>query len=237
VRLRGILKENSDGNKIIADNNSLLVFDKTSNHCNVYLKRSNRQERHWPYNLHILRLLLRMVINSSNNGALLHASSLEYNGDGYIFIGRGGSGKSTVARLLEPQRILSDDVTVIRKNINRYELFANPWWNYDKDIKIELPQKPATLKAVFFINKANKTSFKRLSYKKALREMMYGDAIFQQAGFFDNKSGIRSFYLFSLNLIKDIPMFELSVKKDRFFHDRFQEFISSYFQEGQRNHQ
>jgi hypothetical protein len=230
--LRSILKKDGDGNKVIADNNSLLIFDRTADRYKIFLRKGNRQEQRWPYNLYVLRLLLRMSFTSANSGIMLHASSVELDGRGYAFIGRGGAGKSTVARLLSPQRILSDDITVIRPNGNRHELFANPWWTYDKEISIKQAHKPVTLKALFFIRKAAETSLKRMTKKDALKELIYGDAVFQQAGFYDNKAGIKSFYLFSSRLVEDIPIFELYVKNDRSFKDRFRELIDPHIQDG-----
>lgn len=226
------LRGRNNHNKIVIGWSSLLFFNKETRRCNIFLKKASYEERRWAYNLNILRLLLRMIFNSEGKGMLLHASSVEEKGYGYIFIGRGSSGKSTAARLLKPQRILSDDTTVIRKKNNVYELFANPWWNPDKDIKIKYPQQPVPLKAAFFIKKAKKTSLKMVSYKKALCALIYGDSICQQAGFFDNKIGIRNFYLFSLKLVKDIPVFELCVKKDHSFKDKFQKLVNRYFQNG-----
>jgi hypothetical protein len=137
---------------------------------------------------------------------------------------------------LAPWRILSDETAVIRKGENGYELFANPWWNLNDGIDIKVSQRPAILKAIFFIRKARKTRLKKMNYNKAFLSLIFGDSPFQQAACIDNKSGIRSFYLLASELVKEMPVFELFVKKDRYFKDRFQELLSSHLRDGQNNH-
>lgn len=231
-KIANYLRDRDNRNKIVIGGSSLLFFNKEERRCDIILRQPTSKERRWAYTLNTLRLLLRIVLNSENEGMLLHASSVENEGYGYAFIGRGDSGKSTAARLLKPQRILSDDTTVIRHNDNAYELFANPWWNPDKDITIKYPQRSVPFKAAFFIKKAKKTSLKRMNYKKALCALIHRDSVCQQTGFFDNKIGIRNFYLFSLRFMRDIPVFELRIKKERSFKSKFKKLVNRYLQNG-----
>lgn len=222
-----LLKSNKDYNKIIVGNNSFLIFDKKSRQFDIYYRKpdfpKNQQYLYnkWPYNLNVLRLLMRMILHSSSEGVILHASSIEDNGYGYIFIGPAGSGKSTVVKLFKPDRVLSDDTTVIKRVNNLYQIFPNPWWNVNPNINIQNPTMPALLRAVFFIKRARKASMKKLNYKESLAMLIYGERTFQQIGFFDNKTGIRNFYLFSQDLVHDIPVFELKIKKSNKFKEEF----------------
>jgi SynChlorMet cassette protein ScmC len=60
-------------------------------------------------------------------GALIHGALAERNGEGVIFAGPGGIGKTTVSkRLPHPWRSLSDDMTLIERDANG-EYRAHPW--------------------------------------------------------------------------------------------------------------
>jgi len=228
--LSDILDSNTDHNKLMISSDSFLIFDQRTLRCNAYysLPMFLQQQQDLcdtrPYKLNILRLFLRMIMNSKNDGIMLHASSIEDRGYGYAFIGPSGSGKSTIIRMLNPARILSDDTTIIRRINDTYKLFPNPWCN--DDIQIEHAGKPAALRAMFFIKQARNTSIRRLNPKDALKMLIYDDRPFHQYGFFDNKTGIKNFYLFSQELIHQIPAYELKVKKSKRFKQEFQELLS-----------
>lgn len=233
--LYNLLHDNHDYNKIIIQRNSFVLSDKRNCSYSVIHKNFNLSEPYlhnaWPYNLQIIRSLFRMVLNSKKDGIMVHASCAEDNGEGYVFIGPGNSGKSTVIKTLPFCRILSDDTAIIRKINNTYYAYPNPWWNFKSAIDIRDLLMPARLKALFFIYKSGKTSIRKLDYKESLGKLVYGDAAFQQNGFFDNKSGVKNFYLFSQALIRYIPCFELKIKKGTGFKKEFKALISRYLKE------
>lgn len=212
---------------------SFFIFDKKLWRCDIFLKKDKilSQKRVNPAympGLIILKLLFRLILNSENNGILLHASSAENNGYGYVFIGPSGYGKSTVVKMLGPGRGLSDETSIIKNIGKRYVVFTSPWWNKDSRPSIRNPQKGLPLKAIFFIERADKTGIKKMGYKETLAELIYRDNPFQQLRFFDNKSGIRNFYLFAQNIIRDIPVFKLSIKKHKEFKKEFKGLLREF---------
>ncbi len=61
-------------------------------------------------------------------GLLLHAAGLIRDGQGYVFFGPSGAGKTTTARLSEGMaQVLSDDLVIIRYVDDRYTLFGVPF--------------------------------------------------------------------------------------------------------------
>lgn len=70
-------------------------------------------------------------------GLLLHASGVIRNGRGYVFFGRSGAGKTTIARLSQPCAVLSDDLVLVRP-------CAGQWWVCGVPFRGELVEEPRT---------------------------------------------------------------------------------------------
>ena len=211
---------------------SFFIFNKKLRRCNILLKKSKILFRKsaLPAYLHFLatlKILFRFILSSRNNGILLHASSFKNKGSGYVFMGSSGYGKSTIVKMLGVENALSDDATIIEKIGKKYLIFATPW-NRSCSIKMRALRNGAVLKAIFLIEKSDKTEIKKIGYKEALEELLYSDNPFQQIGFFDNKSGIKGFYLFSENMIRQIPVFKLYIKKHEGFKKEFKNLLSIY---------
>jgi hypothetical protein len=196
----------------------------------VHHLRDHSTQQLCTYHLAPVRLLFRMLMNSEKASVMLHASSMEHDGWGYVFLGQSNTGKSTVVKLLEPERILSDDTTIIRKIGKKYRVYPNPWWNGHANLRIPAEVSSVPLKAIFFINKAKKTEIKRLNYREALCGLIYGDRIFQQAGFFDNRYGIRAYYLAAQELIASIPAFRLNIAKGPEFKQTFYRYLDTHLE-------
>ena len=177
--------------------------------------------------LGILRTLLMMII-IEEDGAFFHASSVNEEGKGYVFIGPSGSGKSTTVRMGRFKNILSDDAAAIRRVNRSYMIFPNPWWNKDSKISISYFQHPVPLKAIFFIKKAKKTSMRKIGLKRALTRLIHTKGIFGQIHFYCNAREVKKNYIFSLNLLNSIPVFELRIKKGYKFKQEFQSLLYRY---------
>ncbi len=65
------------------------------------------------------------------NRMLLHCSVLEYDGKGYAFLGRSGTGKSTHTRLwlkyLDKTRIINGDKPILQATGNGFIAYGTPW--------------------------------------------------------------------------------------------------------------
>ena len=212
---------------------SFFIFNKKSGHCDILLKKtkilcSQRAFPAYQHFLFTLKVLFRLILNSKNNGILLHASSFKNKNAGYVFLGASNYGKSTIIKILGTENALSDDSSIIKKMGRKYMVFANPWWNRGRSLKNQNVSETATLKAIFLINRSTKTEIKKTPYKQALAELLYSDSPFQQIRFFDNISGIKGFYLFAENMLRNIPVFNLYVKKHWNFKKEFKNLLSIY---------
>jgi hypothetical protein len=62
------------------------------------------------------------------DGAMIHGASVVSEGNAYLFFGVSGAGKTTTARLSAPRRILSDELTILRRDGDGYRAYGTPFW-------------------------------------------------------------------------------------------------------------
>lgn len=76
-------------------------------------------------------MLLYTFASSSHATLLVHASVVEYEGKGYLFLGRSGTGKSTHSRLwlenVTGAKLLNDDNPVVRVTESGVYVCGSPW--------------------------------------------------------------------------------------------------------------
>jgi len=77
---------------------------------------------------YFLRLVYALLAYEAG-GLLLHAAAVVQGERAGVFIGRSGSGKSTVARLAQGNRVLNDDMVILIPGSKRWTVHATPFWN------------------------------------------------------------------------------------------------------------
>jgi hypothetical protein len=99
--------------------------------------------------------VLMILLLAKHGGLMVHACGLERDGQGYLFVGPSGQGKTTIARLAKGRyNVLNDDRVVLRMKDGRPWMFGTPWHG-------ELSQvSPAgvPLQRLFFIEQADRHS-------------------------------------------------------------------------------
>jgi hypothetical protein len=74
--------------------------------------------------------LWAMHLLAQQGGLLCHSCAVAYEGQGLLFLGHSGGGKSTMARLwssIPGATILSDERIIIRQEAGGYRLYGTPW--------------------------------------------------------------------------------------------------------------
>jgi hypothetical protein len=74
--------------------------------------------------------IILMYYLARHGGILIHASGIEINEKGYIFAGRSGAGKTTIAEQFIARHyseLLSDDRVIIRETDHLFRVFGTPW--------------------------------------------------------------------------------------------------------------
>jgi hypothetical protein len=118
----------------------------------VYLHRPffNLAQSVYPL-AHPLDELLIINLLARGRGVEIHACGvIDPSGNGHLFAGQSGAGKSTTARLWQKQdgiTVLSDDRIILRKLDGEIWMYGTPWHG---DAKLAFPAR-APLKRVYFL--------------------------------------------------------------------------------------
>ena len=123
-----VLQNNSLGPESSPDVFVVLNSNLISGH--IYLnydpsfKREPSDPLGWPLNQILMIFLL-----SIHRGILFHACGIDDRGEGLLFLGNSGHGKTTMARLWKntESSVLNDDRIVVREKGNRFWMFGTPW--------------------------------------------------------------------------------------------------------------
>jgi hypothetical protein len=104
--------------------------------------------------------LLFLKLLSQGKGVEVHACGIiDVNGDGRLFVGHSGAGKTTMARLWEKEQgitILSDDRIILKQEEESVWMYGTPWHG-----EAELASAArAPLKQIYFISHGRENSLK-----------------------------------------------------------------------------
>lgn len=154
-------------------------------------------------------------------GIMMHACGVSANGQGLVFSGTSGAGKSTVADLwkariqklessnMKPSNntiLLSDDRVIIRKIDGRFFVCGTPWHG---DSKVGSPEE-APLAKIFFLQQARENRVKKIDPIKAASRLI----VCSFPPFWDKK-GMEFTLNYCAELAQKIPCYELDFVPDK----------------------
>jgi hypothetical protein len=166
---------------------------------------------------------------SRRAGALLHACGVvDRAGRGYLFCGRSGAGKSTVAGLWDGLAIvLNDDRTLLRRGAGSgFRIHGTPWHG---DFSRTDPGS-APLCGVFFLKQATTHGFERVSAASARRQLLTSWWL----PLWDKSAGLLQELALCSEVGAAVPAFELSFRPDRGVCDTVRRAIDSVSGEAPR---
>lgn len=106
-----------------------------------------------------------------NQGVIVHASGLNINGQGILFLGDSGAGKSTIAEFFVNEfgekSILCDDRMIIRKIDGQWMVFGSPWHGTFNKIS----PNGVPLKAMYFIEQAKEHQNKNVGFAETFERL------------------------------------------------------------------
>lgn len=152
--------------------------------------------------------LLMMHMLSKKRGIIVHASGMEINGEGVLFMGKSGAGKSTITNIFLTDgnnKVLNDDRIIIRNINNQFLIYGTPWHG---DIK-ECSGQKTPLKKIYFIKHGKENRVRELtSIEKVSRLIVFGFTTLW------DKEGMRFSLDFCSKISEAVPMYELEFLPD-----------------------
>lgn len=143
-----------------------------------------------------------------NHGFLLHASYINWNGNGILFTAPSGTGKSTQAELWEKFRgaeVINGDRAAVMCEENGIYVHGIPFAGSSGIYK----NKVTPLKAIVYLSQAPATKISRLSGIKAFRHIWEGCCVNNW-----NREDLSLCMQSVMNVIDEIPIFYLACTPD-----------------------
>jgi hypothetical protein len=116
----------------------------------------------------LIRILLTAVL-LPQKGFLLHAATVVRDGRAYVFAGRSGAGKSTVARLSPGGSVLTDEISVLRYSEGEWFAHGTPFWG---EFRAAGRNEQYPLAGIFALNQAPEDRVEPLAPKETLRALL-----------------------------------------------------------------
>lgn len=102
-------------------------------------------------------------------GFLLHAATVTRNGWAYIFTGRSGAGKSTVASLAPEGSVLTDEISLVRREEGEWRAYGTPFWG---EFRAAGRNVSAPVKGIFRLIQATENRVEAMESREFLKTLM-----------------------------------------------------------------
>lgn len=163
-------------------------------------------------NEHALDSLLRVLLSwklTGRHGFLLHAATVVRGGKAYVFTGRSGAGKSTVASLSPAGAVLTDEISLLRFENGEWRAYGTPFWG---EFRAAGSNSSAPVRGLFRLLQAAENRVTPLRPLEMLR------ALLPNVLFFSTESEANRRLLKILgHAVDSIPGYQLAFRKDAGF--------------------
>jgi hypothetical protein len=127
----------------------------------------------------IIHCLIKHLL-SETLSFTIHSSSVKLDGEGYLFIGSGGAGKSTIARIIlenvRDAKLISDDQAVITSNRTATIFYASRFRKDKKGFAAQISENQVLgrmkISRIYFIKKAVNARIEEYDKFEAFKEIM-----------------------------------------------------------------
>jgi len=159
-----------------------------------------------------LQVFLISYFAQRKSGIFVHAVAVkDVDGEGFLFAGKSGAGKSTTARIWHNQSgatVLNDDRIIVRKRNGRFFIYGTPWHG-DFDDYLTACIESAALSKLFFIYHSFKNTARSIPSQEVFK-FLYPTII---PTFWD-KDYLENIISFCQDLIKSVRCFHLGFEKN-----------------------
>ena len=156
-----------------------------------------------------------------NKGLIAHSAGMSFNGNGYLFPGCSGAGKSTISKSLafsDKVMLMSDDRIIARKESDTFLIYGTPWPG-EAGTAVN---KSAPLKGVFFLEKGGENNIQPINEAEALKRFFSVLSV----PWYDRDSISGALSLVS-ELVSEVPAYLLHFKPGKEVVDIFEKFITA----------
>jgi hypothetical protein len=151
----------------------------------------------------LLRILLSFVL-LPRSGFLLHAASVVRDGRAYVFVGRSGAGKSTVASRSPSGSVLTDEISLLRFSDVCWHAHGTPFWG---EFRAAGMNRRYPVAGIYLLSQALEDRVEPLSAKEILR------ALLPCVLFFTSRKDANEVLLqMLLGLARQVPCYRLSFR-------------------------
>lgn len=158
------------------------------------------------YGLDSLIRILLSVLLASERGFLLHAATVVRNGGAYVFTGKSGAGKSTVASLSPSGSVLTDEISLLRFMEGAWHAFGTPFWG---EFRAEGANIRVPIVGVYVLSQASENRIEHLSASAVLRSILPNILFFSR-----EPEVTRKLLRLLTEFIVAVPCYRLSFRKD-----------------------
>jgi hypothetical protein len=156
----------------------------------------------------LLRILLTAVL-LPRRGFLLHAASVVHDGRAYIFAGRSGAGKSTVASLSPAGTVLTDEISLLRFSDGCWQAHGTPFWG---EFRAAGMNRHFPIAGIYFLAQDRQDRFEPLAAKQILRALLPCVLFFST-----EKRANESLLCTLLDLVGRVPAYRLHFRRSSDF--------------------
>jgi hypothetical protein len=161
------------------------------------------------YGLDSLIRILLSVLLAPQRGFLLHAATVLREGRAYVFTGKSGAGKSTVASLSPAGSVLTDEISLLKFVDGAWHAFGTPFWG---EFRAEGANVHAPITGLYFLKQAPDDRMERISARDALRAMLPNILFFSQ-----DRQMTESLLRLLTEFVDVVPCQRLLFRKDSHF--------------------
>jgi len=165
--------------------NGVLIFEETTRRGTIYIFYAE-PDSHFPATLWKLLFVFACLVMVHRDRIIVHGAGIKKEGGGYLFLGRSGAGKSTVASLSAPGVILSDDATAVAVAGDGNSIHATPFTQLGtKRGRRPRYREEERLAGLFFLHQSAVTAIapreERLAFVELLQAHLHGFAVMGEA--------------------------------------------------------
>jgi hypothetical protein len=143
------------------------------------------------------------------HGLVVHAASLIRHGRAFLFCGRSGSGKTTIARLSQHATLLSDELSIVRITERRASCYGTPFWG---ELARAGEDQAASLHAIYFLHQGTQHTVEALRPRQALERLL------PNVLFFAREADLTArVFAIAGALVEAVPSFDLTFRLDADF--------------------